>query len=404
MKTLLPLLFFFTACGTLTIKDADLVKSDSGYYVPQLRGREMSALRDSEKNLAFTQEEAKKIQDQLKNQSSFEKRIPQHCQYPMDASDLFHRIERELETKNWIAADQLMARLEKDCPDIKYLSYLDYLKGYAAHEQGRGEEAHVLFKNFLTKSEGIWPKKFFQEDSYQERTEFYQKYRLQAQKYLDQKISPELFLSDKKKYRIPRFRNDIAYEPGYESTKDHRSFRWVVWPTSNRFESGIAAFYDIHTQYGSFIPGVDLKFLSGPYYNMIYRKSIYQTLDRRHQMGINLNGGTVKKIRYTGTFGYYDEADVVETRIGFGLGLGGTYHFHERWSGIYQVTGKDVFFSDERSAHFTTLGKFRLGEIWNVHAGFLDDNVVSGLDLDLFYLSYNFSDRGILLGIRGLNF
>jgi hypothetical protein len=400
MKILLMLSFLFAGCSSIT-KDGILVPTEKGYYVPELNGRAFPPVRRQDGHLLFDQDEATKEFKALRSDKEYQKRIPTPCSNPLRVAEQFHELRKSLEEKLLPQAQKTILELERQCAALEKISHLEYLKAYLAKLENRPEAVKEHLERFLRVAERAWPQNFFQEDTPGEEIEYYQKLRQSAQGHLEHGEELNL-IKVEQKLLIPRHRADHWYEPGYLNSSDD-AIRALVIITGNQYESGVSGFYDFKTSYGSFIPRVMYMSLSGAYYDLIYRKDITQSLDRRHQTGINLSLSNIKKVTYRSSLLSGTKANVEEEYIGFTAGYGGTYHFSENLSGLYQ--GRVVnLFTPLSGFDYTMLAKYRLFPKLNVHGGILDSHGVVGIDFFMIYFYYNTARNSLHFNLRGLKF
>lgn len=136
---------------------------------------------------------------------------------------------------------------------------------------------------------------------------------------------------------------------------------------------------------------------------IVYRKQLSQTLDRKHQTGLNLNLHQWRKYTYKKTaFNSISDVKVVDSGIGGRIGYGGTYQFNNRFQFVYQGSYSSNY---ENNLAGTTLIGYAFAPELQLQAGMLNDHSAIALKFSSLYFVWDFSSQTFSFNmIGGLQF
>lgn len=187
---------------------------------------------------------------------------------------------------------------------------------------------------------------------------------------------------------------DDTYLAGSRVTKPH----FYILPTySTALKSGLEGGYVFPTKYGAFIPAASINEPFGTLGRLNYRKQLSETLDRKHQTGINIGIYQWKNISYDqNIYGSIVNSEVEEEGIGARLGYGGTYQFTRKYNFMYQVVGSS---SNKLRSSATSLIGYNIGNTSMLQYGLLNNYTVVAWKVKQIYIMYNFSAKAISANI-----
>jgi hypothetical protein len=358
---------------------------------------DVRAIRDKKNDLVFEKEEAEKVLAEIGTLEELKKRTPQLCSNKFSFSKDYFEIINFLKKE---APDKAIGHIQKLidlCPTIKKNSHVHYLSAFSYHLKKDQVKRDEFLNLFLNQSESIFPRNHFQENNPQEKVSLYLKYRKHVKDVLAGSEF-KLDLTSDEHLKIPRYKSvKNSFLPGTK-TETGRSFL-IIPGYSTAVGGTIEALYNIDTQYGEFIPYMSFDEVFGSLSTLIYRKQLTQSLNRKHQTGINLNLHQWKRLKYKiDIFDRISDVKTVESGIGNRVGYGGTYQFTNDFNFIYQGS----YFSNYKNGfNGTALLGYAVAEGAQFQFGLLNDQSVIAYKLNTIYMMWSTSSEEFNFSLGG---
>jgi hypothetical protein len=394
MKYLITFSFLLFISSCANIKNARVIKGNYDYYQLDKAGSSTGRpIRTNNGDLILDESSAEAELAEVKSFSELRQRVDKNCKRSLKLASHYHQAVRYLKENN---IQMSKAELEKSqllCSSIDMISHYFYIEAYQAQVDGDYEKRNQKLQAFLSKSEGIFPKSFYQEDFVKTETiELYELYKEHARDVLKSDISLKLILTDDEKFNVARYNSYYkTLMPGFKNDSPGKffikpGFEWL-------YGLNISSGYQYKTDFGEFIPIVivnshfDLK-------HLIYRKQISQTPNRRHQTSLVFGVTEWKDVDFNYT-SIRRAKDIKVSDEGFGnfVGYGGTFQLNNTHSFMYQA--RSVSEKHERIIKGTALIGWAIGEESVLQFGSLNNHVVIAWKTTSFYTTIDFTDRGL---------
>jgi hypothetical protein len=398
MKLIL-LLILFTSCANL--KDVKTYQSGEDFYKFKTSHKtplKEHSLRKETGELVFNDKEAKEEIMAATSLNALKKRIPSYCSEDYELAELYHEIIDALSSKKSEIAINKISIIIKECPAIEKRSHINYLQAYAHHLKSDDLKRDQYLKDFINNAESIFPLSLSQEDKKQERVVLYNQYKEHAKEVLAG-AEFKVELTTQEHLSMPRYRSlKNSSLPGFKS--DTGRYFYILPGYSTATKGYVSAMYNISTDYGEFIPFISINDLYGTLGTLVYRKQLSQTIDRRHQTGINLNLHQWKKITYEKTYyGSFENSKTQDSGIGARFGYGGTYQLTNDFHFVYQGS---YFSNYTNNLTATTLLGYNITTFSQLQFGLLKDHSVIVYKVGVFYFIKNFSRDEVNFNLGGV--
>lgn len=361
------------------------------FYKFQFKGRNtQTAVRDSDKKLILNKNKATIQIESYKNMDELNSSMITECEIDLDIKSTYHQAQDELKKLKSKEARSLLDKIVLKCESIKYYSHISFLYAYSYQIDGNKKKRDEFLSDFLMYSQSIYPKGFYQTDTSDESIKLYVSYKNIAKESLNGK---EIIFDNHsdEHLSIPRYNSlDDTYLSGTKISKQHF---YILPYYSTVTRGGFEYAHVVPTQYGAFIPKISTNEPMGTLGGLFYRKQLTETIDRKHQTGLNIGLYQWKKISYTeNIYGGVSDVEVEDEGIGTRLGYGGTYQFSSKFNFMYQGLG---YSSDKSGTAATTLLGYRLDEISMFQYGLLHNKTVVAWKVMQMYIMYNFTAKSL---------
>ncbi len=374
---LIPLLFFIS-CSHLGDQKV-IIEGENYYKVQDTKiNKELYAIRDKAKNLIRDEELAKQRLQNFSTLSQLEDSKILACSGDYKITKMFHEIIKFLENKNITSARERLIKLQLQCKNIEYQSQFYYLMAYTFHLQGNFEKRDFYLAEFSNKADSVFPAFSYQTNSATEKHQLYESYYEHAKSVLtgaDLKLKPV----QKKHLEIARYRDrSNSFFPGFQNESGKY---FIILPYySTITNGGIQMIYNYATPSGEFIPQYSYDDFLGSMLGVTYRKSLTQTIDRKHQTGINVKINQWKEYRYyrNPITNKISNFEITNEGVGGSLGYGGTYQFSNSFYYLYQ--GRVYSYKNVGTTATSLLGySFGSTGVVSLEYGLYNNHSIAGL-------------------------
>jgi len=332
--SLIPLFLILASCASFS--DYTLIDSEKDLYLitHKTKNKNFGAIRDKNNNLIRNKDRADKRFFELGSVDKIEKSEITNCDGSYELSKKFHKIDDLLSKNKSKKAREKLKELKKQCLNIEYHSNYYYLLAYSFHIDKNKEKRDFYLKEFINKSDSLYPNFAHQTNSEKESDTIYKKTITHSKEVL-KGADFKLDLFKKEHLNTARYRNRLnSFLPGYENESGKVFFILPSYSTATR--GGINLIYNITTDYGEFIPVISYTDVYGSQSSLIYRKRLSQSVDRKHTTGINLAVYQWRRIeRERDEYGYYQTRNK-GNGVGASFGYGGTYQLTNDFYYAYQ--------------------------------------------------------------------
>lgn len=314
------------------------------------------------------------------------------------ASKLYHQALKIIKTSPQ-KAESLLEAAVNECKSLKSTSRYYYLLAYTSQAQNKKKEMKSNLTKFLTYSERSYPFKFYQYDAEETALERLENTELRNQAMATLNNQSKLSLKGKS-FEGARMRYNSTYGPGGENIFVPN---YILLLNSNPFESFYGLIYDRPTKYFSILPSIVYGTESGSYLNLKIRKRLYESYDRRMQVGVSLGAEQWKSITYTGkgfsNYIYDVNATVEEDGYNYFVGAGSTFRPFSPDIGIsaelkyYRLTQ-----NDSNRLINTALLFYEFMSDMGIRGGYLNNSLTAEFFVSSIFIGYNFDDEYLTSG------
>lgn len=389
----LPLILLICSCAQLN--HYKVYKSQDGLYKYQHRGtKTQNALRDNSNKLIRSELEAKKQFSNYKSVTDLKKSFLPSCEDRFNFRKSYHRATEVIYAGNLTKGRLLLEKISKDCKNIKFYSHIDYLYAYSYEREENFKQRDKYLEDFLNYSQAIFPPNFSQSDTKDEEALIFKKFKAHAKKVLAGE-SFKLYREIPNHYTIPRYNSlNDSYLAGTKVTDETY---YVIPGYSTVTKGSLEGAYVLPTKYGAFIPGLFMNDPFGTLGRINYRKQLSESLNRKHQTGINIGLYQWKTLSYSrDLFGTLSNVKIKDEGVGTRLGYGGTYQFTTKYNFMYQVAGNSDYAT---RSNLTALMGYNIDGISMFQYGLLHNQTVIAWKVKQIYIMYNLSMKAIDVNI-----